>query len=94
MEVQYNGTWSRVCSYGWDINDAQVVCSELGFGKALAAVHDRFYGWGTGQFWLYNVNCEGNEWTIGNCSHGGWGYDLCYWYGATVKCSSGTVIQT
>ena len=72
------------------MNDAQVVCSELGFGKATAAMRGAFYGQGIGQFWLIRVNCVGNEWTIGNCSHGGWGYGNCiYWNDAGIRCSSG-----
>ena len=88
--MQHNGVWGTVCDYGWDFTDAQVVCSQLGFGKATAAMHNAFYGEGIGQTWLYNLNCVGNEGTIGNCSHNGWGYAYCsHGDDAGVKCSSG-----
>ena len=90
VEVYHNGEWGTVCDYGWDLNDAQVVCNELGLGKATAARHDSFYGYGSGQIWLYNLNCTGTEWSIVNCSHYGWGSYYCGHYNdAGVRCSSG-----
>ena len=71
--MYHNGTWGTVCDDGWDLRDAQVVCNELGFGIATAAIHSAFYGPGSGQIWLDNVNCVGNESSIRNCSHIGWG---------------------
>ena len=91
MEVYHNGEWGTVCDYGWDLNDAQVVCNELGLGHAIFATHNAFYGQGRGRIWFDNVECVGTERTIGNCSHG-WGI-LYYCYhskDAGVKCTSGT----
>ena len=92
VEVHYNGTWGIVCGRRWNLNNAQVVCSELGYGRATGAlVHRALYGRGSGQIWLDDVNCVGTEQTIGKCSHRGWGkchYCWHYDYGS-VRCSSG-----
>ena len=92
VEVQHNGIWRTVCDYGWDLHDAQVVCSQLGFGRAIAAKHNSFYGDGSGQTWLTYLNCIGNELTIGNCLHRGWYYRCSLGNHAGVKCSSGTYV--
>ena len=92
MEVYHNGVWGTVCDDGWDLNDAQVVCNQLGFGTATAAGHGASYGWGSGQIWLDDVNCTGGEETIGNCSHRGWGSHNCH-HGedASVRCFPGNL---
>ena len=90
MEVYYNGEWGTVCDDGWDLKDAQVVCNELGYGKAVSAINGAFFGRGSGRIWLTNLNCVGTELTIGNCSHSRWGYGFCgHWEDASVKCDPG-----
>ena len=74
VEVYYNGKWGTVCDDGWDLNDAEVMCRELGFGPAIA---EGYYGQGSGIIWLNDLNCTGTESSIVNCSHSGWGDNNC-----------------
>ena len=76
--MYYNGEWGTVCDDGWDLNDAQVVCRQLGFSTAVVASNKAFYGQGSGQIWLDNLNCVGTELTIENCAHNGWGNHNCF----------------
>ena len=91
MEVYHNGTWGTVCDNGWDLKDAQVVCKELDLGNATAARYNAFYRRGSGQIWLQDLRCLGNESTVEDCSHGGWGNTfICDHYeDAGVKCNGG-----
>ena len=31
VEICINGVWGTVCHYGWDNNEARVVCRQLGY---------------------------------------------------------------
>ena len=93
VEVYYNGEWGTVCDDFWDLNDAQVVCDELNLGKAAAAIHRAFYGRGSGQVWIDNLDCAGTEETIRNCTHRGWGIEDCsHSEDASVNCTAGKYI--
>ena len=73
VEVYYNGTWGTVCSNGWDLNDANVICRELGFPEAFAAYGRAHFGPGNGTILLDNVRCIGSEVLLNGCQHGDWG---------------------
>ena len=89
VEVYHNGEWGTVCDDRWDLNDAQVVCRQLGFGPAIAARSGAYYGRGSGQIWLDEVNCVGTEQIIEDCSHDGWGNEDCSHYeDASVQCAA------
>ena len=91
VEVYYNGAWGTVCDDSWDINDARVVCRQLGFPDALDAYHSAHYGQGTGPIWLDDVNCLGDEPSLFSCSHWGVGNHNCgHGEDAGVQCASAT----
>ena len=88
MEIFYNDQWGTVCDDGWDINDARVICRQLGFPRASAAYHGSYYGRGTGPIWLDDVACSGSETHVYKCGHRGWGTHDCTHSGdASADCS-------
>ncbi|XP_038061131.1 deleted in malignant brain tumors 1 protein-like [Patiria miniata] len=69
LEVYFNGQWGTVCDDGWSLDEATVVCRQLGLGDAQKATHNAYFGPGTGDILLGNVSCSGNEDTLMDCSH-------------------------
>ena len=87
VEVFYNGEWGTVCDDSWGINDAKVVCRMLGFPAAEQAVASAAFGEGTGNTVLDNVECQGDEDSLAECSHPGYLVENCgHWEDAGVKC--------
>ena len=93
VEVLYRGTWGTICGHSWDLQDADVVCRQLGYDGAISAFRNGEFGQGIGPIWLANVQCVGNEISITQCNHRGWGVVNCRHYqDAGVVCRpSGTV---
>ncbi|XP_040294713.1 deleted in malignant brain tumors 1 protein-like isoform X1 [Bufo bufo] len=71
VEILYNGAWGTVCDDQWDINDAQVVCQQIGCGNALAFNQSAAFGQGQGLIILDDVQCIGNERFLWDCPHRG-----------------------
>ena len=89
VEVFYKDQWGTVCDDSWDIKDANVVCRQLGYEYAVRALQGSDVPDGSGQIWLDDVHCTGNEKNLSSCSHGGWGNHNCdHSEDAGVECSS------
>ncbi|NXQ02603.1 C163A protein, partial [Vidua macroura] len=92
VEVYSGGSWSSVCQEGWDLQDAAVVCRQLGCGRALDAPSSARSGAVPGPLWPYIPDCSGSEeslWECGRterrqCGRGG---------GAGAVCSEQLLVQ-
>ncbi|XP_014105579.1 PREDICTED: deleted in malignant brain tumors 1 protein-like, partial [Pseudopodoces humilis] len=88
VEISHSGGQGTVCDDGWDLNDAQVVCRQLGCGAAVSATSSASFGQGSGNIYLDNVSCTGSESSLFQCSHNGWGVHNCgHGEDAGVVCS-------
>lgn len=68
VEVFHSGVWQSVCDDSWDINEADVVCRELGYGTATEATTGSHFGeGGTGQ-WKRSWACNGDETCLESCA--------------------------
>ena len=68
MEIYLHDQWGTICDDLWDIREANVVCTQLGFLDAISAVSGAEFGEGTGPTLLDDMQCIGNESALSNCS--------------------------
>ena len=77
VEIYHNNIWGTVCDDDWDLDDAEVVCRQLGCGTSVSVHGSAYFGEGTGQIWLDGVNCLGSESSLSECQHRGFGTHDC-----------------
>ena len=91
VEVFAGGVWGTVCDDSWGLDDATVVCRQLGFLSALEAVSNAFFGRNEGlDILLDDVACNGAEESVLACPHNGLRRHNCF-HGedAGVRCEAG-----
>lgn len=75
VEVLYNGVWGTVCDDRWGIVDALVACRQLGYDTASGYLTNVIPG--SGPIWMDEVDCLGNENSLSECAHAGFGNHDC-----------------
>ncbi|XP_039203215.1 deleted in malignant brain tumors 1 protein-like [Crotalus tigris] len=78
LEVFHNGLWGTVCDDSWGIEDARVVCRQLGCASAILALRESHFGRGTGRIWMDEVRCVGTESFLNQCPSRPWGDNDCH----------------
>ncbi|XP_072166970.1 CD5 antigen-like [Diadema setosum] len=90
VEVYHNSRWATVCDDTWDLQDAAVVCRQLGFPEALTATTHAFFGEGnSSQAILTSFSCSGSEDMLQDCSYLETSYLCGHYEDAGVVCSDG-----
>ncbi|XP_051813983.1 scavenger receptor cysteine-rich type 1 protein M160-like [Acanthochromis polyacanthus] len=64
LQVKRNQVWSSVCSDGFDLQDAEVVCRELGCGSP-SGFKEELYG--EAPEWIPEFRCGGHESALLHC---------------------------
>ncbi|XP_030644364.1 scavenger receptor cysteine-rich type 1 protein M130-like [Chanos chanos] len=88
VELWKAGQWGTVCDDGWEKQDADVVCAQLGCGYALSVSGQGGpFGQGKGPIFLDELNCTGTERNLWECPALEEGHDCGHKEDAAVVCS-------
>ncbi len=72
LEVCIGGRWGTVCDDDWDVNEARVVCRQLGFSQdGGIPLRSAYFGQGTGPIFFDESACFGNESMLIDCPSSG-----------------------
>ena len=69
MEVKHQEHWGTVNDYKWSLEEAAVVCRQLGCGAAVDAPQGAYFGPAVGPIWLEYIHCSGTESAITECAY-------------------------
>ena len=72
VEVYALGQWGTICDDQFDMTDANVICKQLGFARAVRAHGRAKYGQGSGLILMDGLNCNGRESRVDKCHFNGW----------------------
>ncbi|XP_069856086.1 CD5 antigen-like [Dipodomys merriami] len=91
VEVWHQGQWNTVCSTGWNLRAAKVVCRQLGCGRALLTHRQcNKASRGQGPIWTSQIACSGQEAALQDCRLGPWEKNNCTHDDDTwVECEDG-----
>ncbi|XP_060081975.1 soluble scavenger receptor cysteine-rich domain-containing protein SSC5D-like [Ylistrum balloti] len=96
VEIYHEGVWGTVCDDQFEEDDARVVCRQLGYSGEARVFTEAYYGQGNDPTWMDDINCNGGEDRLADCSFAGWGEEDCsHGEDVGVQCTSyGTTTST
>ncbi|NXP07833.1 DMBT1 protein, partial [Thinocorus orbignyianus] len=77
VEVSREGKWGTVCDDHFDMNSGSVVCRQLGCGQVVSVLGWSYFGGGSENIHLDDVQCRGTESYLWDCPHSGWNTHNC-----------------
>ena len=81
VEICFNRQWGTICDDSWGIEEARVVCRQLGYTEnvqdSIPFTGAFFAGGGLTAIHLDDMNCNGNESRLADCAHSGVGNHNC-----------------
>ncbi|XP_019466328.2 LOW QUALITY PROTEIN: scavenger receptor cysteine-rich type 1 protein M130-like, partial [Meleagris gallopavo] len=87
VEVKLQGRWGTVADNAWDMDDAEVVCQQLGCGSAAGAYLASRFRSVDGPIMMAFIDCHGDEAALWGCNIWGWGpYNGPHDYDTAVVC--------
>ncbi|MXY18272.1 MAG: hypothetical protein F4Y57_15130, partial [Acidobacteria bacterium] len=92
VEYCRNNQFRSACDDGWDKADADVACRMAGYpdGALDVKIGSFFVNLVDTAFWLDELSCTGDESSLAECGHAGWGVNDCtYNERAGVMCDPG-----
>ncbi|XP_058138704.1 scavenger receptor cysteine-rich type 1 protein M130 isoform X2 [Dasypus novemcinctus] len=89
VEVEIQKLVGKVCDRGWGLQEADVVCRQLGCGSALKTSYQTYSKIKATDTYLFVSSCHGNETSLWDCKNWQWGGLSCDHYeAAKVTCSA------
>ncbi|XP_071965623.1 uncharacterized protein [Antedon mediterranea] len=88
VEVYHNGAWGTVCNDNFNLNEAYVVCRQLGFFSIKKIVNRKWFGVGSGAIHLNHLKCTGVEYGLLNCEYTDFPSECTHKQDAGVLCLS------
>lgn len=73
IQLLYDGQWGLMCGDGLGMQEASVICRQLGCGSVHSISQYILTPEEMKQPWLYGAQCRGEEATLWECLLGPWG---------------------
>ena len=87
VEVYLNSQWGTVCDDLFGLEDANVVCNQLGYRGAMSVEPRTTFGFGGGPILLDDVECVGNESRLVDCPRRTTGHNCGHHEDVGVRCN-------